>query len=65
MTSDKNNVYDAALRAVGVRVTEVATVADLEAAIGPRTALVYILLFVVIVLTNLYLYFVNRRNQEA
>ncbi|MGH6929542.1 MAG: carbohydrate ABC transporter permease, partial [Dongiaceae bacterium] len=29
------------------------------------SALVYILLFVVIVLTNLYLYFVNRRNQEA
>jgi multiple sugar transport system permease protein len=29
------------------------------------SALVYILLFVVIVLTNLYLYFVNRRNREA
>jgi multiple sugar transport system permease protein len=29
------------------------------------SALVYILLFVVIVLTNLYLYFVNRRNQET
>jgi multiple sugar transport system permease protein len=29
------------------------------------SALVYILLFVVIVLTNLYLYFVNRRNLEA
>jgi multiple sugar transport system permease protein len=29
------------------------------------SALAYILLFVVIVLTNLYLYFVNRRNQEA
>jgi multiple sugar transport system permease protein len=29
------------------------------------SALAYILLFVVIVLTNLYLYFVSRRNQEA
>ena len=28
-------------------------------------ALAYILLFIVIVLTNLYLYFVNRRAQEA
>ena len=37
------NVYDAAVRAVGVRVVEVSTVAELEAAFGPRTALVYIL----------------------
>jgi L-seryl-tRNA(Ser) seleniumtransferase len=37
------NVYDAAVRAVGVRVIEVATVAELEAAFGPRTAMVYIL----------------------
>ncbi len=37
------NVYDAALRAVGVRVIEVATLAELEAAIGPRTALIYVL----------------------
>jgi ABC-type sugar transport system permease subunit len=29
------------------------------------TALAYILLFIVIVLTNLYLYFVKRRAQEA
>jgi len=29
------------------------------------SALSYILLFVVIVLTNLYLYFVNRRNEEV
>ncbi len=29
------------------------------------SALVYILLFIVIVLTNLYLYFVSRRNQEV
>ena len=37
------NVYDAALRAVGVRVVEVNTMAELEAAFGPRTALVYVL----------------------
>jgi L-seryl-tRNA(Ser) seleniumtransferase len=37
------NVYDAALRAVGVRVVEVSTPAELENALGPRTALVYIL----------------------
>ena len=37
------NVYDAALRAVGVRVVEVSTMAELEAAFGPRTALVYVL----------------------
>jgi len=37
------NVYDAAIRAVGVRVVEVETLAELEAALGPRTALIYIL----------------------
>lgn len=37
------NVYDAAVRAVGVRVIEVETVAELEAALGPRTAMVYVL----------------------
>jgi L-seryl-tRNA(Ser) seleniumtransferase len=37
------NVYDAAIRAVGVRVIDVATAEELEAAFGPRTALVYIL----------------------
>jgi uncharacterized pyridoxal phosphate-dependent enzyme len=37
------NVYDAAIRAVGVRVVEVETFAELEAALGPRTALIYIL----------------------
>jgi len=37
------NVYDAAVRAVGVRVIEVTTLAELEAAIGPRTAMVYVL----------------------
>ncbi len=37
------NVYDAAVRSVGARVIEVSTVAELEAAIGPRTAMIYIL----------------------
>lgn len=37
------NVYDAALRAVGVRVIEVSTPEELEAALGPRTAVIYIL----------------------
>jgi seryl-tRNA(Sec) selenium transferase len=37
------NVYDAAVRAVGLRVIAVDTLADFEAALGPRTALVYIL----------------------
>ncbi|HXY40792.1 MAG TPA: aminotransferase class V-fold PLP-dependent enzyme, partial [Vicinamibacteria bacterium] len=37
------NVYDAAVRAVGLRVVEVATAEELEAAFGPRTALAYIL----------------------
>ncbi len=37
------NVYDAAIRAVGVRVVTVSTVAELEAALGPRTALIYVL----------------------
>ena len=37
------NVYDAAVRAIGVRVLEVSTAAELEAAAGPRTAMVYIL----------------------
>ena len=37
------NVYDAAIRAVGVRVVTVSTIADLEAAIGPRTAMIYVL----------------------
>ncbi len=36
------NVYDAAVRAVGLRVLEVETMADFEAALGPRTALVYL-----------------------
>ncbi|MEW5975437.1 MAG: hypothetical protein AB1898_06470 [Acidobacteriota bacterium] len=37
------NVYDAAVRAVGVRVIEVGTTEELEAALGPRTAMIYIL----------------------
>jgi L-seryl-tRNA(Ser) seleniumtransferase len=37
------NVYDAAIRAVGVRVVEVGTAEELEAAFGPRTAMIYIL----------------------
>jgi uncharacterized pyridoxal phosphate-dependent enzyme len=37
------NVYDAAIRVVGVRVVKVTTVAELEAAIGPRTAMIYVL----------------------
>lgn len=36
------NVYDAAIRAVGVKVVEVATPEALELAIGPRTAMIYI-----------------------
>ncbi len=37
------NVYDAAIRAVGVRVVEATTLAEFEAALGPRTAMVYVL----------------------
>jgi uncharacterized pyridoxal phosphate-dependent enzyme len=37
------NVYDAAVRATGVRIVEVGTGEELEAAFGPRTAMVYIL----------------------
>ena len=37
------NVYDAAIRSVGLRVVEVSTVAEFEAALGPRTALIYIM----------------------
>ena len=36
------NVYDAAIRAVGVKVLEVDTPEGLERAIGPRTAMIYI-----------------------
>ncbi|HEU0123210.1 MAG TPA: hypothetical protein VFQ91_21950 [Bryobacteraceae bacterium] len=37
------NVYDAAIRSVGVRVIEVSTPEELDLAIGPRTAMIYIL----------------------
>jgi uncharacterized pyridoxal phosphate-dependent enzyme len=37
------NVYDAAVRAAGARVVEAGTGEELEAAFGPRTAMVYIL----------------------
>jgi L-seryl-tRNA(Ser) seleniumtransferase len=36
------NVYDAAIRAVGVKIIEVETPDELELAIGPRTAMIYI-----------------------
>lgn len=36
------NVYDAAVRSVGVRVIEAATPEEFEAALGPRTAMVYV-----------------------
>lgn len=36
------NVYDAAIRAVGVRMTEVNSREELDSAIGPRTAMIYI-----------------------
>jgi L-seryl-tRNA(Ser) seleniumtransferase len=37
------NVYDSAVRAVGVRVIEVGTVEEFESALGPRTAMIYVL----------------------
>ena len=37
------NVYDAAVRAVGVRILEVESIDDLLSALGPRTAMIYIL----------------------
>ncbi|MCC7236752.1 MAG: PLP-dependent transferase [Bryobacterales bacterium] len=36
------NVYDAAIRAIGVKIVEVDSVAALESAIGPKTAMIYI-----------------------
>ena len=41
--SHSRNVYDAAVRVVGVRVLTVSTMAELESAIGPRTAMIYVL----------------------
>jgi uncharacterized pyridoxal phosphate-dependent enzyme len=37
------NVYDAAVRAVGVKIVEAETAAELAAAVGPRTAMIYFL----------------------
>lgn len=37
------NVYDAAVRAVGVKIVEVSTAEEMALAFGPRTAMVYIL----------------------
>jgi uncharacterized pyridoxal phosphate-dependent enzyme len=37
------NVYDASVRAVGVKIIEVETVEQFEAALGPRTAMIYVL----------------------
>ncbi|MEO7789489.1 MAG: aminotransferase class V-fold PLP-dependent enzyme, partial [Vicinamibacterales bacterium] len=37
------NVYDAALRSVGLRVVEASTLQEFEAALGPRVAMIYIL----------------------
>jgi uncharacterized pyridoxal phosphate-dependent enzyme len=36
------NVYDAAVRSIGVRIIEVETREELEAALGPRTAMIYV-----------------------
>src|SRR5437660_1104274 len=36
------NVYDAAVRSVGVRIVEAGNVAEYEAALGPRVAMVYV-----------------------
>lgn len=45
------NVYDAAIRAVGVRIVEAGTPEELEKAIGPRTAMIYV--------------FANQRNETG
>ena len=36
------NVYDAGVRAVGARIVQVSTRAELQAALGPRTAMIYL-----------------------
>lgn len=43
MPKESRNVYDHATRTVGVEIVEVANAAELEAAIGPRTAMIQIL----------------------
>lgn len=40
--AQSRNVYDAAIRALGVKIVEVSTPEALELAIGPRTAMIYI-----------------------
>ncbi len=40
--SHSRNVYDAAIRAVGVKIVEVETPEDLQLAIGPKTAMIYV-----------------------
>jgi uncharacterized pyridoxal phosphate-dependent enzyme len=45
------NVYDAAIRAVGVRIVEAESPEELERAIGPRTAMIYV--------------FANQRNETG
>lgn len=40
--ADSRNVYDQALRSVGVRIIEARNPAEYEAAFGPRTAMVYV-----------------------
>ena len=45
------NVYDAAIRAVGVKIIEVETPEELQLAIGPKTAMIYI--------------FANARNENG
>ena len=40
--SDSRNSYDPAIRAVGVRIIEVDTPEELRLAIGPRTAMIYV-----------------------
>lgn len=45
------NVYDAAIRAVGVKIVEVNTPEDLRLAIGPKTAMIYV--------------FANNRNETG
>jgi len=43
ITSYSRSAYDAGCKAVGVRMIEVADVKELQAALGPRTAMVYLL----------------------
>ena len=43
MPRESRNVYDHAMRTLGVKVVEVNSVAELESALGPRTAMIQIL----------------------